>query len=125
MTDEEIDAMEAGPQLDALIAEKVMNWHLDSHLGFFHWLDSDNQPQALIADFEPSTDIAAAWPVVEKLNIIVWPLGTGSHKALKGKVKAYAQGAPLAICRAALKAVQQNYHEITTAEVIELRSKAG
>lgn len=101
----EIDKPEGGPELDALIAEKVMEW----------------TPQSYFLGPPFSTNIAAAWTVVEKL----WAAGKdfdlenfnqpGGGQGWRARfmrttknqdtVIAFASTAPLAICRAALKAV--------------------
>lgn len=52
MTSEEIDKLESGPELDRLIAEKVMGWDYCKNERQHHF----------------STDIAAAWIVFEKLD---------------------------------------------------------
>ena len=111
--------MKAGRELDALVAEKVMEWEWRglSH-GWYHgegrlFLDEDELPHY-------STQIADAWLVVEKLvgdgfyvDIGVqedraqvqletltdrsWTIRVGSTEA---------PTAPLAICLAALKVVE-------------------
>lgn len=104
MTNEEIDRMPAGGDLDALIAEKLGTSYLlgDSY----------------------STSIRAAWIVVEEMNpknpLILtfrpiekdwWVVLPNEAKHPKGSfrhgpdcmVQAFAETAALAICRAALK----------------------
>lgn len=115
MTRDEILSEPAGPRLDAWVAEHVMGW----------------TPTGLAKDFngvpfpEPipnySTDIAAAWEVVElvggfeieqwgdvweKKGTIIW---AASFNLPDGKniVHATAATAPLAICRAALLAMME------------------
>lgn len=118
MTEDEIRNLSAGIEMDALIAEKVMGWH--SYPKDYYWYDKDNKPmrlrwfdsESLADEFEPSTDIAAAWEVVEKLesdNLCMTILNDGSRWSVfiynEHKVTmAYANAdtAPLAICRAAL-----------------------
>lgn len=125
-----IDEMEAGRQLDAMIAEKVMGYaHPPWQAGAktanpngCHWSCSVCNP----APF--SSSIAAAWQVVEKRShsgvdfyLERHPNGEthwarfndttqGTFNADGCQDKrlgdADAQTAPLAICRAALKAVQ-------------------
>ena len=132
------DDLPAGRELDALVAEKVMGWRITA------W--NDGEPwgnREVFPPFEPingipadcdcishseagepphySTDIAAAWEVVEKL----WDEDFHVqfqlvHQVTAGKwrvefptrkvphhnyVFAHADTASLAICRAALKAV--------------------
>jgi hypothetical protein len=86
----------AGRELDALVAEKVMGWNF--------------QRSAF------STDIASAWEVVEKLQALeytfinlLWDgqgwdieMGQDGHDI---SCDTYADTFPLAICLAALKAV--------------------
>jgi hypothetical protein len=120
--------MEAGRALDTLVAEKVMGRCLHRRLVF----DASNCPDCgkfcVVEDqrkeesFHPSTDIAAAWEVVEKLSeSFHWTIHTPFTSGLPwfaGLTKQgitgwngrpdYAEGAataPRAICLAALKAV--------------------
>lgn len=122
VTPTEIDALEAGRELDALVAEKVMGWQVietDDCNGIDnYWLSKDGQHVWLLPhDFEAalpsySTDIAAAWAVVEKMVADGWdwkasPDGWAFTKGIK---VAFAAGTSdirttLLICRAALKAV--------------------
>lgn len=116
--------MEAGRELDALVAEKVMGW--EPGPGGIHLFPPKDEPnrkrftrwngEARVTEIPHySTDIAAAWEVVEKLghkfqmflntrgkwteaDFVHWP------DNLKGYVAASADTAPLAICLAALKA---------------------
>jgi hypothetical protein len=96
LTREQILAMPAGPELDALIEQHVFGLPVD-------WSE------------DYSTNIAAAWSVVEKiarqgtlLSIAVGPYG---DQGAKTSVMVFGMGggvvdasAPLAICRAALLA---------------------
>lgn len=111
--------LKPGRELDALVAEKVMGWSLD---GYF-WYCGDKPTRyksGLFEDeFSPSTDIAAAWEVVEKLNLISW--NRVLAKTSDGRwctavfsemdqdhcceYDTIAESAPHAICLAALKAV--------------------
>lgn len=117
----------AGRELDALVAEKVMGWHRTSDsLGNERWADANGRQHRYVNRVEhggepamfwcPSLSIAAAWEVVEKLwrngSTIVEALdgdlgGRGFWVSFDGTVgkSAFAISAPLAICRAALKAV--------------------
>ena len=99
--------MKAGRELDALVAEKVMGLTEED------WIAG---PTGLPRPY--STDIAAAWEVVEKLRgthrpfllshdfqdgFMKWPVvivGFGAVVVHEGQY-----GAPHAICLAALKAV--------------------
>ena len=126
---------EAGRELDALVAEKVMGlpdvgrysredmrsleW---THYGkngdvhdFYYLLDEDNNPRWSVPRY--STSIAAAWEVVEKLTGDDGDFSFKLHNYdcdweatyLNGprsiQIKSIAATAPLAICLAALKAV--------------------
>lgn len=111
------DTLEVGPALDALVAEKVMGCK-PIRTSFRPMCGCGDQRHGNDLS-KYSTDIAAAWKVVEKLraqnkltNLESIP---DSHFAFeiepdpRGIVEpqAWAVGstAPLAICRAALKAV--------------------
>lgn len=121
--------MKAGRELDALIAEKVMGWSIFiqpmNHI-FPHLVEDEGRlllfryKISSAVQWSPSTDIAAAWEVVEKIKregfkvqfdgdfgwVVYWThedyLG-GSEKYLEPFGKAGT--APHAICLAALKAV--------------------
>lgn len=79
--------MDAGRDLDALVAEKVMGWtktvsadHTNSPIQvlremgiFYQWTDTTGKVVGL--DIPPySTDIAAAWQAVDKLRSLGWYL---------------------------------------------------
>ena len=122
------DEMPAGRELDALVAEKVMGFCLCPYdpkwmradTGSGIWIDgdtwrcTDHGKPAFTPWRSYSTDIAAAWEVVEKMRedyeprIELWDEGwevtilTGTDR---GSASGRALTAPLAICRAALKAV--------------------
>ena len=116
-----VDEMQAGPEINMLIAERVMGWRQSSLPGVFidederFWGVTDEMPTS--RQFNPSTDIAAAWQVVEKLNLLENKILTKNEDgkyivcdiAFFGEWPDYYAGAselaPLAICRAALKAV--------------------
>ena len=119
-------------ELDALVAEKVMGWQ-DAR-AFFPWPESgvmlDNYAMmppygGAIRDIAHvpcySTDIAAAWEVVEKLDgggerkTFWWTITSPgddtmySARIVEGSVEiayAIAPAAPEAICLAALKVVK-------------------
>ena len=130
---------EAGPELDRLVAEKVMGWtNLDDMWSPFlrnpstglYRKDANQQKTR----WAPSTDIRAAWEVVEKLRTDGWapslfgPIpedGPWAGLAIvwyaqlerqwldrTGKPREFAEDygdtAPLAICLAALRAVGEN-----------------
>lgn len=123
MTKEEILAMEAGAELDDIVASKIMEWEQGGDEGEV-WLDhctdyfvTGRAPGSSDYYWKPSTDISAAWQIVEKME----SLGYG-HKHLeysqrpeagiawmfmqpgRGIFEAKAKKAPEAICKAALLA---------------------
>jgi hypothetical protein len=93
-----VDTMEAGPELDALVAEWVMGWHNGTAI-------------IPVDQWHPSTDISAAMILADKwegaLDMTRARSGNWSVRLMDGEVvaMAYARTLPLAICRAALKAV--------------------
>jgi hypothetical protein len=113
--------MNAGRELDALVAEKVVGWiHLPEEDAFHgaRWKDQDT---GFIWGGPPpySTAISVAWKVVEKMGLSLvrtdegWMVGdiscgfTTDDGVVDGTLQ-YAtvcKTAPLAICLAALKAV--------------------
>lgn len=125
-----IDNLEAGPELDALVAEKVMGCNLIPHTNEKFGMTCgcrDKQHRHYEESLDDllnaySTDIAAAWKVVEKLQkealIIVVDISdadppieccveTRGYSENNGaRWVASAATAPLAICRASLKTVQ-------------------
>lgn len=96
-----IDEMDAGPELDRLVAEKVMGCEPCGH-PFCGPRTGHNMPAPY------STDIRAAWEVVDKLGLFVgkgffgWIASQNSYWL--DSETCTADTAPLAICRAALKA---------------------
>jgi Phage ABA sandwich domain len=118
MTPEDIDKLEAGDELDVLIAEKVMGcktrkgpaqWlYCDCPKGYMEpWPHGNMGSDGSIKDY--SSDIAAAWEVVEKYKgwgsgFHIWTVNLFTEvKFMNTEVR--ANTAPLAICRAALKAI--------------------
>ena len=143
LTNEQIDSMPAGCEMDALVADRVMQWqHIDWWMGsllakgwdgfwdgeWVRWItipESDADDRA--EPWSPSTDIMAAWQVIEKMregySISIHTIGSiwqctleiKDHKtrfpvevAHAGDAFADADTAPLAICRATLMAVRDN-----------------
>jgi len=120
MTREEILKLEPGPELDRLIAERVMGWknHEDFNFGPGGQIWRDKRV------WSPSTDIATAWEVIETLRekkFVIDILGSLEDFIVKiwneneseglSIAKASAEQAPLAICRAALLAVMEAGNE--------------
>lgn len=117
LTREEILAVPVGRELDALVHKNVF-------LREVYWQNIIPYPvDNLTAIPVPlySTDLSAAWEVVEKLHELGYTThlqsdypddGAIKHGLLlfhnsKGRIKGdYAETAPLAICRAALLSIQ-------------------
>ena len=125
----QMTTLEPGPELDALVAEKVMGWEvtrrdhpmLEGGEQVIHAKDADGALRAVIWDianyprslwWNPSADIKAAWEVVERFQdtwfVLTsrhhegdWYCSCGSHEN-----DVIAHTAPHAICLAALKAVE-------------------
>ena len=147
MTREEIEKMESGPELDALVAEKVMGWCLFKNCGETwacpgkHCPDKQNRKKCGRKEYDrklaqgcgdilmfkgrhygffppgwsASTDISAAWQVAATLSQFAVKRMIGRWEVLcfdgiTGH-KASADTAPLAICRAALLAVEPRREE--------------
>ena len=123
MTRDEILNMEAGRKMDALIAEKVMGlppeWtHFEPHGKEF---DTSIGRVAISEVAHYSTDIAAAWEVMEKMSkrydIVVGVCGgLASCKILREVehdwkwemiVEQIYESSPFAICKAALLALME------------------
>lgn len=118
-------SLSAGRELDALVAVHIMGWQPDNIYGARGQLAGQwiYTPEGNISDIPHySTDIAAAWQVVEKLrersfysSYTDLSLDTGKgwyswhfhdHRPLSAySSDATASTVPLAICLAALKAV--------------------
>jgi len=72
MTRDEILKMEAGREMDALIAREVMGWKKIVLGSYGYWVEEDGSgaytTKHQVGDWCPSEDIAAAWQVVEKMR---------------------------------------------------------
>jgi hypothetical protein len=121
--------MNAGRELDALVAEKVMGFHKHhAHDYYINVPDEewDNNNDAPFPYYWPqwgfppySTSIADAWLVVEKLRenfdgiVLAYRNGdTGKEWRVEfntehGWSAEYAETAPMAICLAALEAIKK------------------
>lgn len=121
-----------GRELDAAIAEKVFGWKLYQYFDEapfereastpedycraanndgWYWSGEGAEGEAW--QFKPSTDIASAWSVVEKLNsaphympFYLKSEGMSEYIARFVDSEGEADSAPHAICLAALKAVE-------------------
>ena len=118
-----VEDMPAGPALDALVAEKVMEfWWFSDSRGFRMLIEPITELENVCyttgqGPFQRvphySTDIAAAWLVVEKMRDKGWYWAVYYFTTIEaaftyaglGSKAAQADIAPLAICRAALLAV--------------------
>lgn len=125
MNADEIRALLAGRELDVLVAEKVMGYHGEEEETFSPstaWVWRDRQGFKIHGGFKPSTDIAAAWQVAEKLRMCVSCPGASqacgeysagaeyeaeTREGVSPPGYAFSTGptAPLAICRCALLTV--------------------
>ena len=126
MTHAEIDKLEAGGGLNALVAEKVMGWHKgrqyypESTSWYGGWNSTEDGHCHYVAPIDkwsPSNSISTAWEVIEAIrrmgnrNLLVIQWSSQEWDAsfcyVNGKSmgRGRAPTAPLAICRAALKAV--------------------
>lgn len=121
MTHDEILNMEAGREMDALVAEKVMGWREYDYKFYSSWEIAEGVFRRM-SEFQPSIDIASAWEVVEKIrttiihglpvcpNIVYHHSIPAWHCELFNNMwmrQADADTAPLAICRAALLATSK------------------
>lgn len=108
-SDEIAEPLPAGRELDALVAAKVMGWQPNPG-----WLTAERHIPSY------STDIAVAWQIAEAMRLAAIPeeeWASGGWRAAQEPFNApgwyerdvndweWAETAPLAICRAALKAV--------------------
>lgn len=136
--------MNAGQELDALVAEKVMGWrsYRTCHASYggslwsWNWyassiapphcdgyFDGEHTPQTYPrpvapGDWSPSSSIADAWEVMEKLRAdfvsvdLVTAFPGWNCSILRGvndEVDATGATAPLAICLVAMKATEDTF----------------
>jgi hypothetical protein len=128
MTRDEILNMPASREMDALVAEKVMEF------GVMRWINHPTYDPKIITPVEMelphySTDISAAWQVLEQLRDPsesepdFWSITDAGieqgwiveniwahHDGDIPNFAVQAETAPLAICRAALLAVLEKQH---------------
>jgi len=115
--------MPAGREMDALVAKKVMGWKIKHYGGDVFYWKLKGKDIGLVDMWEPSTNIADAWKVVEKFADMphifpeirksgVWVCSIWKNDAGKKDFgwisESHATTASLAICRAALLAVMAN-----------------
>ena len=128
----DIDKMEAGKEMDALVAERVMGWKVDKE-SYSTWVAITDtylffplvgMTKGSWGNWTPSTDISAVWQVVEKMSetwefslnyqdnkykFLLWKpewVTSNLYQARECK-EGVSNTVPLAICRAALKAVER------------------
>ncbi|WP_199614694.1 BC1872 family protein [Paenibacillus alkalitolerans] len=117
MNREEILAMKPGRELNTLIAEKVMGWKIQSYDDLPDvtpepdWV-SENVVFCSMSEWEPSTDISAAWEVLEKSRksgeVSMWTDKNGKWACEIGYwIYDDCDNVPEAICKAALLAVME------------------
>lgn len=106
---------EAGRELDALIAEKVMGWHMAKKPAGEGWPPS-RYWQSIEARERPprySENISAAWQVVEHMErtrpneFMLWAEVGQWGAEFDNDLSRFAQTAPLAICLAALATLEE------------------
>jgi hypothetical protein len=113
-----IDEAPAGPAMDAAVAEALGYEYERGHLGIYVFSkrkpDETSEEYEARSLFRPSTDIAAAWRLLENLKdergllamLTEWPKDCWSIALFPAPIEnnAMAKGISLAICRAFLKA---------------------
>lgn len=104
--------MEPGPELDQLIAEKVMGYNPMNRARQTSNLLDVYGNEIELDRLEYSTQISAVWEVVEKINLFKThsigktPEDRWFVERIADDEVFYADTAPHAICLAALKAVE-------------------
>jgi len=112
MTEQEIDQMEAGREMDCLVAERVLGWHriqapqfdYDGPLpeqgevlvsprmlpqiesGEYKWPPKGVIPLGFFVTARYSADIAAAWQVVQKMMDEGWLVGISNDQDYVGEL---------------------------------------
>jgi hypothetical protein len=119
MNKEELLNMQAGYEMDLLVAEKLMGWKWFHYEEASYFRRNDVFDYVIIVDKlrgqtcvfnnslpKFSTEISAAWEVIEKLGLTDFSIEkVGDHYCVNLVIEsACAETAPLAICRAALMA---------------------
>ncbi|WP_211750425.1 hypothetical protein [Paenibacillus sp. Marseille-Q4541] len=108
ITDEEILNLPPGRDLDAHVALRVMGFKEITIVGKHYFTDPIDTKLKLY-----STDISAAWEIVDKLKIQIIPQSIGApdqlsylaiynNEPFESKVEVFGRTAPEAICKAAL-----------------------
>jgi hypothetical protein len=117
------DKVEAGGELDARVAQEVMQWHRDK-IRTDRWADAGGGLQGFIDAWSPSRNPAAMWQVVEHLDALGYSIDIDNienppekwvadirpdreyRDRAEGDRRGHARGATamVAVCRAALTA---------------------
>lgn len=108
-----VETMQAGEELDDLIATQVMSWYKDGGTWRHHLLpDEIDNWECFCHKWNPSTDLVCAWRVVETTGLLkdgwgltlqwnnLWAICAEDHGSLE--ILAEGETVPLVICRAAL-----------------------
>lgn len=108
-----IDDSLVGKEMNDAIAKEVMGWSGWPDDGRWNDWYKDGLFVRPASQWNPCANIAHAWEAAEKLRLCVQPHGAGwcATRNQDGDADcrewfAYADTAPLAICRSALKAVR-------------------
>lgn len=113
MTPEQIDAMEAGDELDDLVGEHVMGFNMSDgpHMKEVD-IRTDEYQLYETTIWSPSTSIADAWDALDKFDVVlVRKNRDGTYTAMivlpgdESVMRVTDKTAQLAISKAALKAV--------------------
>lgn len=99
-----IDTMVAGREMDALVGERVMGKEVSKSCLCAHGCSCPRHDESALPHY--STSMFDAWEVVRLLHMAVREKPDGSSRAWASNGPTVeADNAPLAICRAALKAM--------------------
>ncbi len=109
-TKEQLRTMPPGVDIDRLVAKFVMGWDWQGNRAKIAKPPVDGWEQTCWFEFKPSTRIADAWMVVERIKswepnidyIAERPGWVVFFDQMTGDWSAHADTAPLAICRAVL-----------------------
>lgn len=113
-----LSSLTAGPNLDQIVAERVMGWTKREFSYGIEWLDASGL-RVVSVGWSPSTSIEAAWQVVEKMCPTAnksepwFRLYSSGGKWVanfhRGGFDWFADTVPLAICGAALDAMERSH----------------
>lgn len=131
MNRENIENMEAGSEIDALVAENIMGWHKvfekTPKVVFEDWYDSEHHYQHRVSTDDgfmdgedlhtifwcPSQSILWAMEVVEKFDVVRLTKSFGLSGVMWivkiGDIEVFDKSASLAICKASLLSKLNKY----------------